>query len=113
MVSENPLAEWMQRLNSEHVFVLLLVIVGCLTTVVISCVTAFSKMIQTVRVASIRAKLMNQLVDRGYSSAEIRELVEATGTRSQCWTQATPAPPSRTPESPAFVNVPPAKPIPM
>ena len=109
--SDFPPAQWMSKLDREEIFVVCLVILGSLTAVVIVAITSISGLIQTMRISHARSKMMQQLLDRGYSPLEIRGLVELIGAPAKSKeTQVAPAAPSIPPRV-ELSDVPPAKPI--
>lgn len=102
--------QWINRLDNEEIFVLMLVSMGIGAAVLITAITAFAKLVETIRISSARSKMMQQLLDRGYSPSEIHGLVELIGRPASAST------PTPTPDKPAafrhdFGDVPPAKPV--
>lgn len=109
--SDFPPAQWMSKLDREEIFVICLVFLGTLTAVVITAITSITGLIQTMRISHARSKMMQQLLDRGYSPHEIRGLVELIGAPGKSKeTQATSVAPSIPPRV-ELSDLPPAKPI--
>ena len=103
----SPLAEFFSRLDSSHMFVIALTALGCTAGVIIVAFTSVTSLLQTWKVANVRGRLIQDMLDRGLSPAEIEGLVALTsdgkfkGGHSRQVTQAI-----------ASANIPPAKPVP-
>jgi len=71
----HPLADWMSRLEGDKVFVITLVAICCATGIATALITSVTHLVQTLRMGKLKSQLIHSLMDRGYSPADIRELV--------------------------------------
>ncbi len=78
VVSEHPIAKWFERFDEEHLFVLSIILIGCVTVVSITLITSITQLISSNRKGKAKAELIRELMDRGHSLGEIKEILAMT-----------------------------------
>ena len=70
----------LERIDDEHLFVVMLVALGCGTGIIIALVAILSGVWSSVRQKQIEAELKQDMLDRGMSSVEIEQVIKARPT---------------------------------
>lgn len=72
---------WSQQLfglNEGQRFVLLLVVIGCLTGIIISAIAIISGIVESVHRRRVEGEMKRDMLDRGMSAEEIAQIIESS-----------------------------------
>lgn len=110
VASEHPIARWFERFDDDHLFVLSIILIGCVTVVSITLITSITQLISSNRKGKAKAEMIRDLMDRGHSLSEIKEILAMTEESAtvRALTQLRSGPKA---SEPASWSVPPQKPI--